>query len=504
MFYSRRSALPSRAGSIVAACAAMALAGSLFASPASAANPTVTGRVVDDERPLSDASVTLKGPHVDRKTVTNGAGTFTFPDVPAGRYHLAAVKGNRGGEQDIDVSATGVTNVMIEADPLSNTASETPREIGHVATRSRSSSGTSVSLTGRDLAHNPAGDDLSKLLLQMPATVRGANGRVDVNGQRNGIGYVIDGVPVPAVGLSTQIDPDDLSGFTVTEGAYSARIGDPYGAVVQAETIPPSGAPQLSGNVKADTLGTALSELGYHLPLPRGGAVALNTQLARTDHGFDPPQPYAIHDSASLATQSLRVRSSVAAHDILDLNLTHSLQTSQIPYFSNAPQDDSERQNTTVATLRYRHRLGDHGVFSFGPTITHTRTRDFADAQALTCVTSPPISEASAVCSAAADRNVDEAGFAADYANRSARHDVAFGGFVRTTNVGARYATILTGSQTPIAGDPLRTGHRQAAYAQDQWQLGKLTFEPGLRLDTEQISGTDASGGFAQLSPASK
>jgi len=271
MFYSRRSALPSRAGSIVAACAAIALAGSLFASPASAANPTVTGRVVDDERPLSDASVTLKGPHVDRKTVTNGAGTFTFPDVPAGRYHLAAVKGNRGGEQDIDVSATGVTNVMIEADPLSNTASETPREIGHVATRSRSSSGTSVSLTGRDLAHNPAGDDLSKLLLQMPATVRGANGRVDVNGQRNGIGYVIDGVPVPAVGLSTQIDPDDLSGFTVTEGAYSARIGDPYGAVVQAETIPPSGATQLSGNVKADTLGTALSELGYHLPLPRGG-----------------------------------------------------------------------------------------------------------------------------------------------------------------------------------------------------------------------------------------
>jgi len=119
-------------------------------------------------------------------------------------------------------------------------------------------------------------------------------------------------------------------------------------------------------------------------------------------------------------------------------------------------------------------------------------------------VTSPPISEASAVCSAAADRNVDEAGFAADYANRSARHDVAFGGFVRTTNVGARYATILTGSQTPIAGDPLRTGHRQAAYAQDQWQLGKLTFEPGLRLDTEQISGTDASGDFAQPSPRLK
>lgn len=144
---------------------------------------------------MSDAIVSLKSDKTDLTTKTDAKGTFRFTAVSAGTYRLRASKGNLAAEKPLDVPASGVTDVELELEPVtpaslpSSTTQGTPREIGRVGT-SATGSGTSVGFTGTQLARNTAGESFTNLLLQVPAASRGANGHVDINGQRNGVGVV--------------------------------------------------------------------------------------------------------------------------------------------------------------------------------------------------------------------------------------------------------------------------------------------------------------------------
>src|SRR5947209_6389307 len=60
-----------------------------------AATATIAGVVVSDDadaRPVRKARVTCSGPAGGATTITDEAGRFIFPDLPPGRYTVAAFK----------------------------------------------------------------------------------------------------------------------------------------------------------------------------------------------------------------------------------------------------------------------------------------------------------------------------------------------------------------------------------------------------------------------------
>ncbi len=511
---SRRSIAYYLASIVVIALLVVARAVSATPSP----NGSVSGRITDDGRPVAGATVTLKNDAAELTTMTDGKGAFRFPHVPMGRYTLRARKDNLAAEKQLDVLATGLINVELEVEPTvgptsSSAEREAPREIGRVQT-APTGSGTTVTLTGKELSRNTVGESFTNLLLQVPASTRGANGQIDINGQRNGVGFVVDGVPVPpslSRNLGADVDADDLAGFSISEGAYSASVGDTFGAVVNVQTTPPIGPPRLSAEMNVGDYGYLQPEASYHFPLGTRGGVALSAHASHDDWALDPPTLRAIHDAGSVSNQFLRASVPVDATDLVDVTASHSRETYQIPGFvgSFGVPDDTETQADSLVTVRYRHPLGNDGALSFGPSYDRATTVDGNDLAADLSASANSLEQsdcgpAGCIGSAAATRGTTTVGWAADYANRFGHHRFASGLSYQATAVQNSSNVTLVPQISSLATTINRIGHRNAYYAQDTWQVGVYALDYGVRQDTFLLSGSDANAGFAQTSPRIK
>lgn len=128
---------------------------------------------------------TESDPTVIAKTLTDGAGIVTFPDVPPGRYMLKAtragffektsapfdVRPNRSAEVLVDIQLTFVL-------PAIEVRAATPSPTDSVQPVSMSDM-----LAGSVFELAPLeGDDFQSLLLLMPSVVRGADGRLRIKG----------------------------------------------------------------------------------------------------------------------------------------------------------------------------------------------------------------------------------------------------------------------------------------------------------------------------------
>jgi len=495
------------------------IAASGAAYAASPPAPSVLGRITDDARPVSDAIVSLKNDKTDLTTKTNAKGMFRFAEVPVGSYRLHASKGNLAAEKPLDVPASGLTDVELEVEPVppthspSSTTQATPREIGRVGTPA-TGSGTSVSFTGTQLGRNTAGESFTNLLLQVPAATRGANGQIDINGQRNGVGFVVDGVPVPpslSRNLGADIDADDLAGFGISEGAYPASVGDTFGAVVNVQTTPPNGPPHLGFGINGGDYGYVQPEVSYHFPLGTRGGVALAAHASHDDWTLDPPASHAAHDAGSVSNQLVRASVPIGRTDLLDVTASGSRETYQTPGLAGylGVPDDTETQADAIVSVRYRHLLGSTGAFSFGPTYDRGTIVDGNDPAAdLSAFSSAlPSSDCGTVgCigSAAAVRSSTAVGFAADYANRFGHHHFASGVSYRATSVQNSYDVTLGPRTSSLTAATDRIAHSGALYIQDSWQLGNYVLDYGMRQDAFTLSGVDANEGFAQTSPRIK
>ncbi len=493
---------------------------SVFAASQSAIAPTasVGGVVSNDGRPVAGASVTLRNDALQFATITDERGAFRFPAVRPASYRLHAVKDALVAERQIDVPAAGRIAVELEIEPVDASAAKdndeaAPRQIGRVSTSTAlAGSGTSLALSGPSLGRNTAGESFPTLLLQLPGATRGGNGRVDINGQRNGVGFVVDGVPISQASsrnLGSNVDADDLAGFAITDGAYPASVGDTFGAVVTIATTPPTGPPRSSYELTVGDAGYVQPEAAYHAPLGTRGGVAIAAHASRDDWALDPPTFRAVHDAGSVANGFLRSSVPVGTSDLVDVTTSASRETYQIPGIRGplgVPDDTEVRAETSIA-VRYRHPLASGGAFSFGPTYDRATIVDGNDRPADLAATT--VSEAcgrrDCIGSIAATRGATMAGFAADYADRSGHHRFASGLTYRATSVAHDYALTTVANGTHVdATSAQRTGRQGALYAQDAWQLGAYAVDYGFRYDASALAGTDVATAFAQTSPRVK
>jgi hypothetical protein len=159
-----------------------------------AGQPAATGRVLATVTTL-EGTVHMSGvqlelrtssdPTVLAKTMTDGSGLVTFPDVPPGRYIIQATRpGFVSNESAVfDVRAGEVAQVLIDIQltfvmPEIEVRAETPSPTDSVQPVSMSDM-----LAGSVLELAPLeGDDFQSLLLLLPGVVRGPDGRLRIKG----------------------------------------------------------------------------------------------------------------------------------------------------------------------------------------------------------------------------------------------------------------------------------------------------------------------------------
>ncbi len=503
-----------------AAAAAVAACLIVVASAPAWALSLVAGRVLDSAgAPESGAVVSLEGANRTISLTTGQDGSFAFNWVADGEYDLSA--SGRSGIASAHVS--------VASSPVSVVLRLAPRRLGHVNVSSTAvlRSGGSTMFTGTQLAHSPASDNLSNVFAQLPSAARGSNGQIHMNGDHGDINYYLDGVPLPQElnrVIGSEVDPSDVGFLDVIEGAYPAKYGDKFGAVVNIATVAGTGSPGGSFTTTIGTEGHGEADLLQHDRFG-GGGITLALRTSRTDWALDPPAPGNDHDQGSVSNAFVRVTLPAGPRDSLNLDLSHAYQTFQIPPDTSngtpASTDDVETQDDAFLSLTDVHTIGARGSLEFGPTMKVSTIRDFPDlgadfaaAPGDNCSGANPSLPQSCLFSALTDRLARDIGGFASYSLSSPHHLVEAGVDGDTTFVQKLYDMYLQpdnyihpGSTTPtlIVDNAPNTAHSVGAYLQDGWQMASgWRLDEGVRYDEFTIFSTDFRNGYAQASPRVK
>lgn len=530
--------------SVTAACGIAAAQSTTFLS----------GTVSAGGKPAGGATVTAVGSNLRLQTKTGADGTFAF-SVPIGTYNVDVAGSVGRSSLRVDVPSGGARITVA----LTNL-----KEIGRTSVTAHppvQGSGTDLNLNGDLLTRSPANGSLSALLIQLPGAARGANGVVHINGDHGDINYIVDGVQIPQElnrDIGSEFDPNDIAFIEALQGAYSAQYGERFASVLNINTRNGSGPPGFTTQFNGGSFFHVDTDVAYHANVGKGSFIVA-TRNESSERGLDPPNPNSPHDRFSSTNQFLRF-TQPTGKDFLNLTVSHAYQTYQIPNDINsggpATTDDNETQDDLVASLQYRHPIGDRGSLSFGPSYKRSRIRDFGDpandfafgaannpgaptdcAQALRShgpivngiVTDPlgnpdigagsGYSNATCGFSLFGDRTAIDVGGNLDYTNRSAHHTIGLGGLYDATHVAKTYAVSLQPGNflapifTPATPDGPTTvvdntpnvGHLAAAYLQDSWKMGDTyQLDYGVRVNTFLVSSTQFHVGYGMTSPRVK
>ncbi len=506
--------------SINAAGAALLLASLVFATAPARAQTVVSGHVLDAAGTApAQAIVILSGANRTATATTDREGSFSFGAVADGEYDVFASGSAGVARAHVIVASTPVTVVLRLA----------PRSLGRVSVSSAAvlRSGGSAVFTGSQLAHSPASDNLSDVLVQMPSAARGSNGQIHMNGDHGDIGYYLDGVPLPQEldrVIGSEVDVSEIGFLDVIEGAYPAKYGDKFGAVVNIATVAGTGAPGGRFTTDFGTQGLGELSLVQHDAVGRGG-ITVALRSSRTGWALDPPVPDANHDRGSASNAFIRLTLPESATRALNLHISHAYQTFQIPPDTSngtpSGTDDVETQDDTFVALSDVRTIGARGSFAFGPTLKVSRIRDFPDlandfaaAPGDNCSGADPSAPQSCLFAALTDRLARDTGAFASYTLGSAHHMVESGVDYDATATAKLYDIYLQpnnfldpGATTPtlVTDAAPNVAHSVGAYVQDGWGVStEYRLDYGARYDEFTIASAGFRDGYAQVSPRLK
>lgn len=507
----------------------------------------LSGTVQSGGKPVSGATVTLRGGNLVKTARTDASGTFSFPGLGVGEYSVEATQGTQTASQTVELGGAGAT-VTLSIDTIKTIG----RANGTVGNQAGQRSGTDVTLNAATLTHTAQSGNLSGLLVQNVAgAARGANGTVHINGDHGDINYVVDGVPLPIEinrAIGSEFDPSDIAFAEVLQGAYPAQYGGRFAAVVNIGTLSKPGPAGYSIDLKGGSFAGFDSTGVYHSPIGNGGSLVFALRNESDGRALDPPNVTAYHDRGSNTSQLLRLTLPHGS-DFFNFTVTHALQTYQIPNDVEgvggvsfpASTDDTQRQDDLFASFQFRHAIGDKGAFSIGPSFKRSKlldTPDYsndivgADPQAPPLPT--PIGATPALCANAvlpslaaegaptgglndcalsinADRTSLDYQLNADYVLKSTKHEVRAGATYDTTRVLKNYDiafqpnNYFSAGRFDVTDDAPNVGHTQGAYLQDTWRLDNAwEVDYGLRADAFQLGSTQFHDAESMISPRLK
>ncbi len=260
----------------------------LFVMPAFSQSETadVLGTVHDPSgAALANAAVTLVNQDTGQnfKTQTNESGSFTFPNVKAGRYNVIAeapgfskeiasnIKVDVNARQRVDMTMQvgQVTDAVTVTDAASTLQTDSS-EKGQVINTQQI---TELPLNGRnysDLALLSANVHKSPMAISFSPSGTPREGAININGMRSTYNnFMLDGLDNNAYspsnqGYSSQVvqpSPDALAEFKVITSNFSAEYGRVGGGVINA--VLRGGTNSFHGSVYEFLRNTDLNAIGF-------------------------------------------------------------------------------------------------------------------------------------------------------------------------------------------------------------------------------------------------
>ena len=366
---------------------AVAAATAWLAVPASASTLGAIRGIVSTEggAPVAQANVAIKGgAGVQQTTSTDRSGSYIFPRVEFDTYVVSV---NALGLASQNAVATVASGTVVVLDfHLSK------KKLANVVTVAKAGHPVSVAvLSPAQIQTMPDNFKLAHVTQSVPGVVPFSYDEPVVHGY-HGLGYQIDGIPIPQTTSSSfaeVLNPRDVGSVEVYTGSFPAEFGgERLGGLVNIVTQRPTsngGTISLTGGNYASGA-TQLSDSfgGQNLK----AYVSLN--LARSNRGLDTPTPDPIHDATSLSNEFLRLTYNPDPRDSWAFHFSNQFATFQIPIdpnptsksFAPSGTDDNQYEYGTYANIIFNRLSADgQGYIEVAPWYNRAQVKFFPDPQ---------------------------------------------------------------------------------------------------------------------------
>jgi hypothetical protein len=371
----------------------------LISVPASQAqtgnSANINGTVLDpDNKAIANATVTIHNPvsGLDRTTMTDASGAFSFTNVPFNPYHLEiTAKGFDVYSQDVEVRSSVPVALKIGLKIAGTTINVNVEAKGGDLVENDPTFHTDVD---RDLFKKlPLESQSSSLSSLVTLITPGVS--ADSNGLFHGLGdhaensFSIDGQPITdqqSKIFSNQIPVDAIQSMEVISGAPPANYGDKTSLVIDVTTRSGLGVTTPHGDVTASygSFGTGSGAVDFLYGGKNwGNFIAING--LNTGRFLDAPEFTVMHDKGNEQNIFDRLDFQLRKADALHLNLFYTRSWFQTPNSfdglntgvtvpigssfagqSVGPTDQRSKIGTYNVAPTWTHTLNDNAVFTLG------------------------------------------------------------------------------------------------------------------------------------------
>ena len=366
-----------------------ALSHPVAAAQAGGTSGTVTGTVTDPTGAVvKDAAVTIENPvsEFERSVKTDGAGNFTFVNVPFNPYHLTVRgAGFSSFAEDVDVrSAVPVTA------PVKLTIGSAATTIEVTAADLLEDDTTMHTDVDRNLFQTIPLESQSSSLSSL-VTLASPGVAADSNGLFHGLGdhaqnsFSVDGQPITdqqSKVFSNQLPSSAVQSMEVIDGAPPAEYGDKTSLVIQVTTRSGQGVTRPTGTIYTTYGSFGSTTEGFNLGYGKQGwGNFISVDGLNTSRFLDPPEYTVFHDKGNEENVFDRIDDQIDTADTLHLNLNYSRSWFQTPNtydnlnlggvnFAGTPVAGQTDQRSKIGTFdiapSYTRVISQYSVFNFG------------------------------------------------------------------------------------------------------------------------------------------
>jgi len=440
---------------------------------------SVMGLIHDPQhRPVQGARVTIHAADSDwmESTISNGAGEFSFSNVPLGSYTIEVEAGGFAQQtQELTLSSGAQARLHF---PLSVAEANQSVEVRDTLEGIDPDSSTPTTIINRGQIAETPGASRTNSVAMITDYVPGAyvvHDQLHIRGGHQ-VSWLLDGVPVPNTSIASnvgpQFDPKDIDSIEVQRGGYSAEYGDRTYGVFNVVTR--------SGFERNREAELALSYGSFHQTNNQFSFGDHTERFAyyasvtgyRTDLGLETPVPQVINAQAAGLGGFASFIFNKDANDQVRLIASARGDHYQVPIDPANPLHDVEAERDEFVNFTWLHTVASGITLTVSP-FYHFNRAHYIPGQGDTLASDY-------------DRSSNYGGGVSTIAIARGRHNFHAG----VQAFGERDNQFYSVSTIPPAGPdtvpPFRTtpwAYTQAAFFEEQFQATPwLTLNGGLRL----------------------
>jgi len=302
---------------------------------------SVNGTVQDSSGAVvPNATVEIHNPvsHFDRSTTTDGAGRFSFANVPFNPYHLSVSgAGFAPYAQDVEVRSNVPLEIKVNLQVAGSSESVTVEASGADLLENDPTFHTDVDrgLFDKLPLESQSSQVSSLVTLTSPGIAADSNGLFHGLGDHAENSFSVDGQPITdqqSKVFSNQIPLDSVESLEVISGAPPAEYGDKTSIVINVTTRSGQGVTTPHGSVIASYGSFGSSNVGFNLAYGgKNWGNFISANALNSGRFLDPPEFAVMHDKGNEENLFDRVDYQLTSADSIHLNFGFTRSWFQTP-----------------------------------------------------------------------------------------------------------------------------------------------------------------------------